>query len=120
MSEYVDRFMLHVPTTVLGSSFTPKTIKAVQSEVDNLRTQLANANERVAELESQLQLTALTTHEASFESEYGKKRLNKFAIEQKIEALDSLCLNPNNESEDRIVAIIDERIEQLRKEQGSE
>jgi hypothetical protein len=48
------------------------------------------------------------------------KALNKFAIEQKIEALESLSLNPNNESEERIVAVIDERIEQLRKEQGSE
>ena len=49
--DLVEKFMLHVPTTVLGSSFPPKAIKAVQKEVDSLRTQLAKANERVRELE---------------------------------------------------------------------
>ena len=51
---------------------------------------LAKANERVKEIEGQLQLTMLTTHEASFESDYGKKRLSKFAIDKKIEAVNQV------------------------------
>ena len=43
-----------------------------------------------------------------------KALLNKFAIEQQISALDDLSIGPNNESEDRVCRIIEERIEQLR------
>ena len=43
-----------------------------------------------------------------------KSNMERFAIEQQIEALEDLSINPNNESEDRVCRIIDDRIEQLR------
>lgn len=67
--------------------FTPS-VHTMKLEISRLNAELAKANERVEELEGQLHLTILTTHEASFESDYGKKRLNKFAIEKKIEAFE--------------------------------
>lgn len=49
--ELVEKFMFYMPTTVVGTSFSPIIIKSVQKEVRSLRTQLAKANERVALLE---------------------------------------------------------------------
>jgi len=40
-------------------------------------------NKRVEELEDKEHLTILTTHEATLNSDYGKKWLNKFALEQR-------------------------------------
>lgn len=89
-----------------------------------LHEQLAKANERVEELEGQIQLTMLTTHEESFESDYGQKRLSKFAIEKKIEALDeveSVYMQAAETSEPiSFREAFDSFIEQLRKEQDSE
>lgn len=83
-------------------------IPGLLEQIANLNKQLAEANVCVAEVETrkealeeslngctnkvlslsqQLELTTLTTHEASFESDYGQKRLSKFAIEKKIEAI---------------------------------
>lgn len=133
----------------------------LSDEYEELERQLAKANERVKELESQFEtqmtndfvtitdqakriaelegaiLDLCSTYHFEPDLSQPAKSLrgllrinskctldtaissdaNKFAIEKKIEALESLDLNPNNESEDRIVSIIDERIEQLRKEQ---
>lgn len=104
---------------------------AAKEVIAHFQSYLVKANERIAELESQLQITTLTTHEASFESDYGKKRLNKFAIEQKIESLEELHSFFLNEFDWKfpdethvkftdVGAAIDARIAQLRKEQGSE
>lgn len=79
-----------------------------------LNKQLAKANERVEELEGQLQLTMLTTHEASFESDYGKKRLSKFAIEKKVEGVNWFS---EKYCDDEHSFLADKAIEQLRKEQ---
>lgn len=51
MSELVDGFMEHHPISPVGTTIKPNQLKAVQKEVRSLRTQLAKANERVAELE---------------------------------------------------------------------
>lgn len=103
--------------------------EALESEREmnaQLTEDLEAANERVKELEGQLQLTMLTTHEASFESDYGKKRLNKFAIEQKIEALrNEARLWPDDLTEcshvkSSILSSASALEEQLRKEQAGE
>ncbi|GMM70856.1 hypothetical protein MTsDn5_08080 [Alteromonas gracilis] len=112
------------------------TIEAHQETIADLRTQLAKANERVKELEGQLQLTMLTTHEASFESDYGKKRLNKFAIEKKLKALNDLLeeiqcsvvvpkryeqfQEPYLEGIKHCIQFIECQQEQLRKEQSND
>lgn len=46
-------------------------------------------------------------------------KARKFAIEQQIEVLEGLGINPNNESEDRVVAIIHNKIEQLKQEKSN-
>lgn len=73
----------------MGNGVTVSNTASVsqQQTIDSLTEKLAKANERVKEIEGQLQLTMLTTHEASFESDYGKKRLSKFAIDKKVEAI---------------------------------
>lgn len=111
-------------------------IMSLKAETDELRTQLAKANERVERYKSavdeecilwdftvdeknprkSIQLLLDITDAVARDTDVNSKA-RKFAIEKKIEALEELSLNPNNESEDRIVALIDERIEQLRKEQ---
>ena len=127
MSELVDSFMEHHPISPVGTTIKPDQLKAVQKEVRSLRTQLAKANDRVKELEGQLQLTMLTTHEASFESDYGKKRLNKFAIEKKIEGVNGFVESFKFLDDAHCVNIIEIRDaashyidEQLRKEQANE
>ncbi|AZU97329.1 hypothetical protein [Alteromonas phage P24] len=73
-----------------------KTYNQLFDAFQNCHDELVEANERVKELEGQLQLTMLTTHEASFESDYGKKRLNKFAIEKKLELLSDMISSAND------------------------
>lgn len=99
--------------------------KALESEREmnaQLTEELEAANERVKELEGQLQLTMLTTHEASFESDCGQKRLSKFAIETRAKALQSL-LNKKCPVSGYVIRdqesreIIAEELEQLQKEQ---
>lgn len=84
-----------------------------QEQVLNLKDELAKANERVKELEEKLQLTTITTHQAAFESDYGKERLKKFAIEKKVEALED-CIGVCGflSCDDSLKA----RIKQLRRE----
>lgn len=102
--------------------FTPDAY-SMKMEISRLKAQLAKANERVEELEGQLQLTMLTTHEASFESDYGQKRLSKFAIEKKIEAINAVLdlgkLYTIGEVDQWAIddAKVERFIEQLRKEQ---
>ncbi|MGE6417990.1 hypothetical protein ACQKDY_09700 [Alteromonas macleodii] len=91
--------------------------EALESEREmnaQLTEELEAANERVKELEGQLQLTMLTTHEAAFESDYGKKRLYNFSIKEKLEVLNEFkkecgIILPAHKLQDKI--------EQLRKEQ---
>ncbi len=86
------------------------TIEAHQETIADLRTQLAKANERVAELESM----------QAYSEETGFIDLNKFAIEKKSEAFNAV----KNEIKTvgglelcDVVEFVDEQIEQLRKEQ---
>lgn len=93
--------------------------QAASDEIKHLTAQLAKANERVKEIEGQLQLTMLTTHEASFESDYGKKRLSKFAIDKKIDGVQLVidALASKGMLDTLISFVINSVVEQLRKEQ---
>ena len=111
-------------------------------EAKKLRTQLAKANERVKELE--LVIVAIThADETGYIDDVGfvegwsevcdetKSLLNKFAIEKKIEALEdalqsyvpakfyptTYAIQAFNDGVSHLFAHIQERIEQLRKEQ---
>lgn len=82
-----------------------------------LHEQLAKANERVKELEAKENLTILTNHEATLNSDYGKKWLNKFALEQQIEGIESSIAYAEGKSHFVDVSDLQDYIEQLRKEQ---
>jgi Na+/phosphate symporter len=103
--------------SVVPTNKAKEAVGVMQDEVDRLEKQLAKANERVKELEAKEQLTTLTTHEATLNSDYGKKWLNKFALEQKLDAIGEAieyCLSqyPNG-----AIHSLNEFREQLRKEQ---
>ncbi len=85
-----------------------------------LHEQLAKANERVKELEAKENLTILTNHEATLNSDYGKKWLNKFALEQQIEGIESSIAYAEGKSHFVDVSDLQYYIEQLRKEQDNE
>ena len=100
-------------------------------KIDKLEKQLAKANERVKELEkerdhSQRMYNSLL---GDLSAGYGdlsisecEKHLNKFAVEKKIEVLES-CIDDNamdNDEIDALIIYVDDvkaDIEQLRKEQ---
>lgn len=97
------------------------TIEAHQETIADLRAQLAKANERVKELEEELlMLTLATGRQAVWD--LGKKLLNKFALEQRVEELVELrgslgCLD--NREASKFAFAINKRIEQLRKERDN-
>lgn len=113
------------------------TIEAHQETIAGLRTQLAKANERVAELEKERSnLSAKYKKNVSvigaFVSELtGKviilpkmrtkeeieKSFNKFAIEKKIEGIESSIAYAEGKSHFVDVSDLQDYIEQLRKEQ---
>ena len=81
--------------------------------------------ERVKELEAKEHLTILTTHEATLNSDYGKKWLNKFALKQQIDGAFKFAdfLDSNNfaaaiaAKESGFFQLVETSAEQLRKEQ---
>ena len=87
------------------------------SAIENMQQKLAKANERVKELEAKENLTILTNHEATLNSDYGKKWLNKFALEQQIEGIESSIAYAEGKSHFVDVSDLQDYIEQLRKEQ---
>lgn len=99
----------------------------VGNDVDSksaLPESVNSLNERVKELEAKENLTILTNHEATLNSDYGKKWLNKFAIAKKVEALDeveSVYMQAAETSEPiSFREAFDAVEEQLRKEQDNE
>lgn len=113
---HVGELMINIPMSLKYKDLSENEWKLFFECVLEQQDQLAKANERVAELERQVKGVAGLFNDAVDTCYELREARDKFAIEQKIEVLESLSLNPNNESEDRVVAVIDERIEQLRKE----
>lgn len=132
--ELIEKFMLHVPQSVVGTSFPPSVIKATQNEIETLRTQLAKANERISQYESKqdkgadllIKLAKSNASMASLELELAKanervRELEKgnracaIAIRELIARGDIEPLMVGNEALDKIVNkfAIEKKIEAL-------
>lgn len=91
-------------------------------DYEELKNQLAKANERVEELESKhLNLVLWHNLDPQQAKLYSDKYANKFAIEQKIEALKELLTRKSHKSVHHLIEIVIDSYEnQLRKEQAHE
>lgn len=88
------------------------------AEVERINLELSSNVEACCELVD-MDMGAAIDRLFEIDNTESKALLNKFAIEQQIKALEDLELNPQNESEDRLVSLIESHIEQLRKQQES-
>lgn len=93
-------------------------VAEVETRKEALEESLNGCTKKVLSLSQRLELTTLTTHEASFESDYGQQRLSKFALEQQIEGLkDYQALCGFADCRKSIDARIEQLEQKLRKEQ---
>lgn len=121
--ELVKTFIAENQAPIMGSiTVSPPVVAAILNEMEHATQALAKANERIAALEAKENLTTLTTHEATLNSEYGKKWLDKFAMAQKIEALENAVntLSLHGLGNTGAASDLMDDIALLRKEQDSE